>query len=119
MNAASFAALLVSFTLQGPKLPFVESFETGTNTGNWSFFGDPLIGLEALDSNGGNPGAFLHSFCGGGLACLDTSAPRLRTQLGVHSIFTGDYRAKSVGAMGVDLAVFGPPGVRKIGRAHV
>jgi hypothetical protein len=116
MIASLFAALLVSSSAQAPKLTFVEDFETGSNTGNWSFFGDPARGLEVIDLSGGNPGGFLHSVCGGGLACLDTFAPQLRTQLGVDSIFTGDYRGKGVVALGVDLAVFGRPGVTTEGR---
>ena len=116
MIAALFVALLVSSSAQGPKLTFVEGFETGSNTGNWSFFGDPTTGLEVIDPSGGNPGSFWHSLCGEGLACLDTFAPQLRTQVGVESIFTGDYRGKGVTTMGVDLAVLGPPGVTTGGR---
>ncbi len=80
------------------------SFERG-NAGNWSFFGNPNNPVEVIEPSGGNPGAFLHSTCSG-LACLDTFAPELRTQLGTSSIFTGDWRAKKIVAVGVDLAIF-------------
>jgi hypothetical protein len=112
-------ALLSLLSLQTPglasKITLVEGFEKGTNTGNWSFFGDPANSVEQLESSGGNPGRFLHATCAG-LDCLDTFAPQLRTQLGVASFFTGDYRAKGVIQLGVDLAIFGPPGVTTGGR---
>ncbi|HEX6881802.1 MAG TPA: hypothetical protein VF530_00395 [Planctomycetota bacterium] len=96
------------------QVTFVEPFDV-TNTGNWSFFGNPANPIEVRESSGGNPGAFLHSTCAG-LGCLDTFAPELRTQRGVPSLFNGDYRAKGVTQLGVDLAVFGPPGVTTGGR---
>ncbi len=87
----------------GNPVNIVEDFERG-NTGNWSFFGDPDNPIEVIETSGGNPGAYLHSTCEG-LNCLDTFAPELRTELGVPSVFNGDYRARAVSALGVDLAV--------------
>ena len=114
--AAALAALLGPQTpARASKLTFIEGFETGTNTGNWSFFGNPANPIEVIEPSGGHPGRFLHSTCTG-LGCLDTFAPELRTQLGVASLFTGDYRAKGVTTLAVDLAVFGPPGVTTGGR---
>ncbi len=112
MNLAT-ALLMLGLFSQGMGPPFrqgslvnrIVTFENGQNTGNWSFFGDPDNPIEVIESSGGNPGAFLHSTCQG-LACLDTFAPELRTELGVSSIFTGDYRAKRVRSLGVDLAIF-------------
>jgi len=98
-----------------PKLTFVEGFESGTRTGGWSFFGNPANPIEVIEPAGGSPGRFLHSTCSG-FDCLDTFAPQLRTQLGTSSVFTGDYRANGVASLGVDLAVFGPPGVTTGGR---
>ena len=106
------AALLFALSLpvqnppvaQAPKLNFVETFAAG-NAGRWSFFGNPDNPIEVIEAAGGNPGAFLHSTCSG-LACLDTFAPQLRTELGVPSVFSGDYRSKGVRALGVDLAIF-------------
>lgn len=106
MILASLLLLLAPQTpALGPGITRVEGFETGTNTGRWSFFGNPDNGIEVVEPSGGNPGAFLHSTCGG-LGCLDTFAPELRTELGVDSLFTGNYRAKRVDALGVDLAIF-------------
>lgn len=111
-----FATALLLPQAQSPKLTFTEGFETGSNTGSWSFFGDPTLGLEVIETSGGHPDAFWHSLCGQGLACLDTFAPQFRTQLGVDSIFTGDYRDQGVTTLGVDLAIFGPAGVTTEGR---
>jgi hypothetical protein len=112
--APFFLALLPQAAATHAKVTFVEAFDL-TNTGRWSFFGTPANPIEVREASGGNPGAYLHSTCGG-LACLDTFAPELRTELGLASLFTGDYRAKGVTHLGVDLAVFGPPGVTTGGR---
>jgi len=111
------ALALVAFQTPAPagKLTFVEDFESAGFVGGWSFFGSPGNGIEIVEEGGGHPGRFLHSTCMG-LGCLDTFAPELRTQVGVGSVFTGDYRAKGVDTLGVDLAVFGPPGVTTGGR---
>ena len=117
-SCALLLAVLVSqaqSSAPSGKATFIEDFETGTNTGIWSYFGDPANFVEVLEADGGNPDKFLHATCAG-LGCLDTFAPQLRTQEGVASIFTGDYRAKGVIALGVDLATFGPPFVTTAGR---
>lgn len=117
MLTALFALVLVALQTPAPaaKITFVEGFESGTRIGGWSFFGNPANSVEVVEPAGGNPGRFLHATCSG-LACLDTFAPELRTQLGTSSVFTGDYRANGVTSLGVDLAVFGPPGVTTGGR---
>src|SRR5262245_6638437 len=96
---------LLPLPAQASKKSFVEGFETGTNTGNWSFFGFLDNGIEVVEASGGHPGAFLHS-TGAGLGCLDTFAPEFRTEAGVESIFTGDYRAQNVSSLGIDAAIF-------------
>jgi hypothetical protein len=114
MVIAGWLLVLLQTPAPETKLTFVETFDR-TNVGRWSFFGNPSNPIEVREASGGNPGAYLHSTCGG-LDCLDTFAPELRTELGVASLFTGDYRAKGVTHLGVDLAVFGPPGVTTGGR---
>ena len=94
---------------------FVETFDGEEIEGNWSFFGNKEQPFEYTATEGGNPGAFLHSPCNE-LACLDTYAPQLRTELGTESIFTGDYQARGVETLGVDLAVFGPEILTTLGR---
>ena len=69
-----------------PEPTFVETFDKHSNVGNWSFFGNPQNHYEKIEPQGGNPGAFLYS------AGLDTYAPKLRTEMGVSSIFSVDYR---------------------------
>ena len=81
---------------------FVDTFEFGTNEGGWSYFGAPLNLIEQIEPTGGNPGAWLHSTCNA-LKCLDTFAPQPRTQMGRVSPFTGDYRARGVDTLGIDL----------------
>jgi len=71
----------------------VESFDGGGNEGGWTWgFGDTIV------ANGGNPGAYLAT------DGLDTFAPRPQTTTG--GAFIGDYRAKGVLGVGVDLITF-------------
>ena len=93
---------------QLPEPTFVETFDKRSNVGSWSFFGNPDNSVEKWESQDGNPGAFIHAQCDDRIGCLSTYAPQLRTQLGVSSIFTGDYRARKVTMVGVDLAIYGP-----------
>ena len=71
----------------------VVEFTGGVNTGAWTW-GIPVT----LPANGGNPGAYLRT------DNIDTFAPQLRTQ--GESIFTGDFRAAGVDAIGIDLKIF-------------
>jgi len=80
---------------------YTESFE-GTNVGGWTWgFGDTVPAF------GGNPGAYLRT------NGLDTFAPTPRTTTAANE-FTGDYRARGVTSVGVDLktdfAAFGTGG---------
>ena len=104
--AALHAAFLLPTLSHAQQVLFV-GFEEGKNIGKWSFFGDPANPVEVIERAGGNPGAWLHSTCSG-LACLDTFAPQFRTMLGARSVFTGNYRAKGVSLLGVDVQVLGP-----------
>lgn len=71
---------------------FTETFTGGSNTGGW-LYGGPG---ETIEATGGNPGAYLHS------PALDTFAPQPRTS-GPDSVFTRDFRARNVTAIGIDL----------------
>lgn len=99
---ALLAASLAAATAHAGSTTFVETFTGGSNKGGWSYFGDPENPVEVVESSGGNPGAWLHATCTG-LNCLDTFAPQPRTQLGTESEFTGDYRARGVTSVGIDL----------------
>jgi len=72
---------------------FVEPFTGGSNAGEWIYG----TGNEIIESEGGNPGAYLHD------PLVDTFAPQPRTTRGVSSPFVGDYRTAGVTAIGIDL----------------
>jgi hypothetical protein len=75
---------------------FSESFTGGSNAAGWTY-GPPN---QVIETSGGNPGAFLHE------PAVDTFAPQPRSGDGVASMFTGDYRARRVLSVGVDLITF-------------
>jgi hypothetical protein len=104
LTAMMFAAGLSAGAFAGSEA-FVETFADGMNQAGWSYFGDPNNEVEVIEDAGGNPAEFLHATCEG-LNCLDTFAPRPRTEMGVESEFTGDYRERQVTAVGIDLILF-------------
>lgn len=73
---------------------FIETFDGGSNIGGWTYFAP----VESIEESGGNPGAYLRA------DGLDTFAPQPRT-VG-ESVFTGDFRARNVQSLGIDLATF-------------
>ena len=73
----------------------VETFEMGTNEGRWTWG----TGYEYIDGTSGHPGHCLRD------ATLVTYLPRASTTWGVQSVFTGDYSARNVSAVGIDMAV--------------
>ncbi|MHC5113649.1 MAG: hypothetical protein ACYTGP_04380 [Planctomycetota bacterium] len=80
-------ACLMSGAVSGS---YTETFD-GTNEGGWTWgFGDTIPPF------GGNPGAYLQT------NGLDTFAPTPRTTTAVNE-FTGDYVARGVTSIGVDL----------------
>ena len=87
------ALLLAGFVPAAAGQSYVETFTGGTNAGAWTF-GNPA---DTIESSGGNPGEYLHN------PNVDTFAPQPRTGAGVASPFTGDYRARGVVSVGVDL----------------
>lgn len=95
-RVAGFCALMGLLSAVGSADTFVETFSGNSNHGGWTF-GTPN---GFIDSNGGNPGAFFRD------TFLDTFAPQPRTGWGVESNFTGDYRARNVTSVGIDLRTF-------------
>jgi hypothetical protein len=83
------AAALASATASA-QLPFVEPFTGGSNSGSWTL-GPP----STFPSTGGNPTWVLQS-------TVDTFAPQPRSQ-DANSPFGGDWRAKGVRSVGIDL----------------
>lgn len=74
---------------------YSETFSDGGNEGAWS-----LSTRGDIESQGGNPGAFLRD------RYLATFAPWGQTGWGVESLFTGNYRAQDVSALAADFRVF-------------
>jgi hypothetical protein len=73
-----------------------ETFESGTsNEGRW-FWG---TGYEHFVESNGNPGRYLRD------STLVTYIPRASTSFGVQSVFTGDYQARNVVSVGIDMAI--------------
>lgn len=73
---------------------YVDTFEAGSSQGGWTYGPPPTYPMS-----GGNPGRYLQALN------LDTYAPQPRTNV-TTSIFTGNYRAKRVASVGVDLKTF-------------
>ena len=91
-------ALLTSLALtSGARAQsYTETFTSGTNAGAWTY-GNPA---DTTESTGGHPGYYLHN------PDIDTFAPQLRTGDGVASAFTGNYRARRVVSLELDLETF-------------
>jgi hypothetical protein len=68
---------------------FTDTFENGSNAGNWGF----IHGFDILENSGGNPGGYLHQ------PTFDTFAPILS---GDQGPFVGDYRAMGVTQISID-----------------
>jgi hypothetical protein len=74
---------------------YVETFEHG-NVGQWTWLG---LGTPQVQPAGGNPGAYLTKV-------FQQSAGAALKHLAEESPFVGDYRARGVRQIGVDLATF-------------
>lgn len=90
--AGALAGLALAAVLQ---VTVVETFESGTNEGAWTFG----TGNEYFVDADGNPGRYLRD------SSLVSFTPRASTSFGVESAFTGDYRARGVQSVGIDLAI--------------
>jgi hypothetical protein len=73
----------------------VETFETGTNEGVWTWG----TWYEQFQETNGNPGRYLRA---SGLADF---TPRASTSFGIDSVFTGNYRERNVASVGIDMAI--------------
>jgi hypothetical protein len=73
----------------------VETFDAASNEGGWTFG----TGNEFIVEANGNPGFYLRD------TSLVTFHPRASTSFGVASAFTGDWRARGVSSIGIDLAI--------------
>jgi hypothetical protein len=80
---------------QAAEVTVAETFETGSNEGSWSWGS----GSEYFVETNGNPGRYLRD------SQLVTFTPRASTSFGVRSVFTGDYQARNVASVGIDMAI--------------
>jgi hypothetical protein len=100
-GAQALAAVFLASGLTGMaqaaevRVTTVETFETGTNEGGWTWGS----GLEYFVDGYGNPGRYLRD------SSLVTFTPRASTSFGVASAFTGDYRGRGVESVGIDMAI--------------
>ncbi|MGE0482166.1 MAG: hypothetical protein AB7Q17_17025 [Phycisphaerae bacterium] len=74
----------------------VETFDFGSNLGGWSYG----TGNGAISPVGGNPGPFWFE------PGVDTFAPQPRTLNPAGTPFAGDFRARNVRLVGIDLKTF-------------
>ena len=72
-----------------------ETFESGTNTGDWTWG----TGSETFVVGTDSYGRYLRE------DYLVTFTPRASTDFGSQSVFTGDYRARNVAFVGIDMAI--------------
>jgi hypothetical protein len=72
---------------------FVESFSNGSNVGAWHI----TQMLDTNPSSGGNPGAYIEADQFGGFE------PTARTTATTPNPFSGDFRARNVTSIGIDL----------------
>lgn len=75
---------------------FVESFSNGSNVGAWHI----TQMLDMTQTTGGNPGAFIEA------AQFNSFEPEARTTAVAPNTFLGDYRARNVTSIGIDLDTF-------------
>jgi hypothetical protein len=93
------ALVLITGSLAGwisaTEVTVTETFETGSNDGGWTWGS----GHDYFVETNGNPGRYLRD------SRLVTFIPRASTTSGVQSSFTGDYHARNVASVGIDMAI--------------
>src|SRR2546423_5269690 len=89
-------SLLLCFAIPSLRAGFVETFEDGTNDGDWRLTTstDPVI-----EPSGGNPDAYLRQE-------VDAAITTWATSLGLPTHFLGNYAKIGVDAMSFDLNIF-------------
>ena len=93
--AACIAALLALPSAAAPTITVTETYDGPVEEASWR-----VASFDNAVDFGGWPGAYLR------VAGLDTFGPRIRTVPGLASKFLGDYRAKGVTGLGVDVNLF-------------
>ena len=89
------AFILLTFLASPVRAGFVETFDNGSNVGDWHLTVNPAT----IEPDGGNPGPYLH-------AMADAAVPTWYVPYLTPTIFLGNYAAKRVGTLAVDLDIF-------------
>ena len=93
--AASFAALLSVPCTAAPTITVTETYDGPLEEASWR-----VATFDNILAFGGNPESYLR------VAGLDTFGPRIFTVPELASTYLGDYRAKGVSGLGVDINLF-------------
>ena len=97
-SISRFVMLLSICCVCSAKATTIETFDNGSNNGDWRLTTNPDRLLQ-IEPNGGNPGAFLHGQ-------VASSVPTWYVPAGTQTDFLGDYFEKGVVGMGIDLNIF-------------
>ena len=92
----ALAALLAIPSWAAPSTTVTETFDGTLEEATWR-----VAPFDVIEPSGGSPGAYLH------VSGLDTFGPRIFSVEGLDQKFVGDYRAKGVTGLGVDVQLFG------------
>lgn len=91
--------LLLLVAATATRAAFVETFENGSDDGDWHLSTNPDE-LLVIEPSGGNPGAYLHG-------TVDAAVPTWYVPLGTTPThFLGNYARLGVGGMSFDLNIF-------------
>lgn len=101
MNARNFVSALAVLSILAASsslAAIVETFDNGSDNGDWHLTSDPGR-LLVIEPSGGNPGAWLHGQ-------VSTAVPTWYVPLGTTDTrFLGNYAAKGVGGLSIDLNI--------------
>jgi len=93
---SSFILLTFLLFISTTRAGFVETFDNGSNNGDWHLTTNP----PTIEPDGGNPGAYLH-------ATADAAVPTWYVPLDTeNTYFLGNFAAKQVGTLAFDINVF-------------
>lgn len=93
---SSFILLTFALSVPAVRAGFVETFDNGSNNGDWHLTTNPAT----IEPDGGNPGAYLH-------ATADAAVPTWYVPYGTEdTYFLGNFAAKQVGTLAFDINIF-------------